>query len=356
MDLEGKRLLLIRLSSLGDLILVLPAFSALRKAYPGAKISWLVRADLAPVIEGTPGLDEVIPVKLLSLTDKYRSPRGLAKGMALWFKALAKVVREKGFRAYEVAVDFQGLFKSAVFAFLLGKERYGFRNAGELSSLFFNRRGLLRDKGRHAVENYLSVAKSLGAKGEEVGFPLFIPEASRRRMAEFLRSRGIDPGDFIVFMAPTARWETKFWSQEGFALVADHLCERYQAKVILSGLPQERSYLEGVAERMAHRALVAAGVTGIKDFFALLELSRLYVGVDSGAMHVARALGVPAVVVFGPSNPRWIGPYGQQKGVVRAKVPCSPCNRKRCKDMACMKRVTPEMVIEEVERVLSQEG
>lgn len=356
MDLDGKGILLIRLSSLGDLVLVLPAFWALRCSFPRARISWLVREDLAPVIEGTPGLDEVIPVRLLSLTDKYSSPRRVAKGTALWLGAVLGVVRQRGMRPYDVAVDLQGLFKSAFFAFLLGKERYGFSDARELGSLFLNRPFFCRDRGRHAVENYLEVAKGLGAEVREVRFPLFIPEGSRLRMREFLRAHGISPQDFVCYMAPTARWETKFWSQEGFARVADELSRQYGARVILSGLPSERPYLEGIAARMRHPAVIAAGLTGIKDFFALLELSRLYVGVDSGAMHVARALGVPAVVVFGPSNPSWIGPYGQRRGVVRADLPCSPCNRKRCGERTCMEAVTPEMVLREVERVLSEEG
>ncbi len=356
MRLDGKSLLLIRLSSLGDLILVLPTFWALRKAHPGARISWLVRKDLVPVIEGTPGLDEIIPVDLISITDKYASMKEVIRGVSLWLKAVCWVRRHYGGRPFDVVLDLQGLFKSAFFAFLLGKERYGFGNGKEWSSLFLNRAIFRRDRSRHAVDNYLQFARYLGAKPAKPEFPLFIPDEARERMRRFLSENGFDPRDFIVFLAPTARWETKFWSQEGFARVADALCERYGAKVILSGLPEERGYLEGIRERMHHRALVSAGKTGIKDFFALLEVCDLYVGVDSGSMHVARALGIPTVAVFGPSNPSWIGPYGQKRGVVRVDISCSPCNRKRCSDKSCMKGITPEMVLEEVEEVLAEKG
>lgn len=352
--LEGKRVLIVRLSSLGDLVLVLPAFSAIRRTYPGAHIAWLVQSSLAELLEGTEGLDEIIPVELASVTDKYASPRRLAEGIRLWLKALLHVRRRFRQHPFDVVLEMQGLLKSSLLAFLNpGGERYGFANARELSSFLLNRPVFRRDKTRHAVENYLEFAAYFGCSAEEVKFPLHIPEDARRRMARFLSSQGVREGDPLVFIAPTARWPSKFWHQEGFAQVADGLVERYGFKAVFSGLPAERAYLEGIREKMTHPAVVAAGATGIKDFLALLERSRLYVGVDSGAMHVARALGVPVVALFGPSNPRWIGPYGQREGVVRIGLDCSPCNRRRCRLRTCMSEITPQMVLAEVEKVLS---
>ena len=125
----------------------------------------------------------------------------------------------------------------------------------------------------------------------------------------------------------------------------------YGAKLIFSGLPSERGYLQGIRGQMREDALIMAGRTTIKQFLALMKRSRLYVGVDSGAMHAAAAFGVPVVALFGPSNPRWIGPYGQQGGIVQADLPCAPCNKRDCPDHSCMLRITPEMVLEKVEEL-----
>ena len=352
-SLRGKRVLIVRLSSLGDLVLVLPTFWAIRKTYPDAHIAWLVQGSLRELLEGTEGLDEIIPVELVSVTDKYTSPRRWALGAWLWMRAVLELRRRFRYRAFDVVLEMQGLLKSALLAFLNpGGERYGFGNAREFSPLFLNRPVFHRDKTRHAVDNYLQFAAYFGCPTDRVEFPLYVPPKARQRMADFLASHGVKRGDFLVFLAATARWRTKFWHRDGFAKVADALVDRYGAKVVLSGLAAERPYLEGIREGMRHEAVVAAGFTGIKDFLALLERSQLYVGVDSGAMHAARALGVPVVALFGPSDPRWIGPYGQKGGVVRADVPCSPCNRRRCRQRTCMLEITPQMVLEEVERVM----
>jgi ADP-heptose:LPS heptosyltransferase len=207
----------------------------------------------------------------------------------------------------------------------------------------------VRDKSRHAVENYLQFARYFGCPTEEVGFPISIPPEDERYIEGVLRQAGIKKGDLTIFVSATARWQSKFWEQGAFARLGDELIRRYGAKLIFSGLPSERGYLEGITAKMREDALVMAGRTTIKQFLALLKRSHLYVGVDSGAMHAAAAFGVPVVALFGPSNPRWIGPYGQEEGIVQIKLSCAPCNKRDCPDKSCMLRITPEMVLEKVE-------
>jgi len=351
-DLRGKKVLFVRLSSLGDLILVLPTFQAIRERYPDAYIAWLVQDSLREVIEGTPGLDEVIPVKLISVTDKYADWRRVLQGGISLLRALfhaRRLFRERGF---DVVLDFQGLWKSGLFVFLNRRaERYGFKNSRELSHLFLTHPIFIRDRSRHAIKNYLEFARHFGCEIDRVSFPLHVPPEAQRRVDVLLRQKGIGPMDPLAFICATARWQTKFWDQEGFAQVADGLW-KLGFRVILSGLPQERGYLEGIREKMRGEGVNVAGEVGIKDFFALLQRSSLYVGVDSGAMHAASALGVPVVALFGPSNPLWIGPYGERTEVVRVPLPCSPCNKRKCSDLRCMRAITPEMVLEAVDRVL----
>jgi ADP-heptose:LPS heptosyltransferase len=230
-----------------------------------------------------------------------------------------------------------------------GAARYGFKNARELSHLFLNYPIFVRDKSRHAVENYLQFARHFGCPVEEVDFPIYIPPQDERYISQLLLREGIKPGDFTVFVGATARWRSKFWDQAAFARLCDELVRRYGAKLVFSGLPSEVGYLQGIKEQMREDALIMAGRTTIKQFLALIKQSHLYVGVDSGSMHAAAAFRVPVIALFGPSNPSWIGPYGQEHGIVKIDLPCAPCNKRDCSRRSCMLGITPEMVLEKVE-------
>ncbi len=352
-DLNGKKILFVRLSSLGDLILTLPTLKAIKDRYPKSYIAWLVQDALQDVLSGNPYLDELIPVDLLSVTDKYATPATWLRGGARFFRNLARARRIFRARRFDVVLEFQALFKSGIFASLnWGAERYGFKNARELSHLFLNRPIFVRDKSRHAVENYLQFARYFGCPTEEVEFPIYIPPEDDRYIEGILRQGGVKPGDLLVFVSATARWRSKFWEQGAFARLGDALVRGYGAKLVFSGLPSERGYLQEIRSMMQEDALVMAGRTTIKQFLALMRRSRLYVGVDSGAMHAAAAFGVPVVALFGPSNSNWIGPYGQEGGIVQVGLPCAPCNKRDCPDQDCMLRITPEMVLEKVEELV----
>lgn len=349
-DLNDAQILFIRLSSLGDIILTLPTLKAIKDRYPRAHVTWLVQDAFQDVLSGNPYLDEILPVDLLSVTDKYATPQTWLRGGSRLFHNLGKAYRIFRKRKFDVVLEFQGLFKSGIFASLnRGAERYGFKNARELSHLFLNHPIFVRDKSRHAVENYLQFARYFGCSTEEVEFPIYIPPEDDRYIEQLLLQEGIRPGDFTVFVSATARWRSKFWDQGAFARLCDELVRRYGAKLIFSGLPSEADYLRGIREMMREDALIMAGRTSIKQFLALIKHSRLYVGVDSGSMHAAAAFGVPAIALFGPSNPNWIGPYGQEQGIVKVDLPCAPCNRRECSHRSCMLRITPEMVLEKVE-------
>jgi ADP-heptose:LPS heptosyltransferase len=349
-DLNNAKILIIRLSSLGDLILTLPTLKAIKDRYPKAHITWLVQESLEDVLAGNPYLDEIITLDLLSMTDKYATPATLLRGGGRFFSNLGKAYRLFRNRRFDIVLDFQALFKSGIFASLNRRaERYGFKNARELSHLFLNHPIFVRDKSRHAVENYLQFARYFGCSTNEVAFPIFIPPKDEHYVEKLLLQEGIKPGDFTVFVSATARWHSKFWEQGAFARLCDELVRQYGAKIIFSGLPSEADYLQVIREMMREDAIIMAGRTTIKQFLALLRHSRLYVGVDSGSMHAAAAFGIPVVALFGPSNSGWIGPYGQEQGIVKVDLPCAPCNKRECSDRSCMRMITPEMVLEKVE-------
>ena len=354
-DLNDKKLLIIRLSSLGDVILTLPTVKALKDCYPRAYLAWLIQDSFAEVLMGNPYIDEIIPVNMRSVTDKYATPGVWLDGGWRMLRSLASVSRLFRDRQFDVVLEFQALFKSAVFAGLnRGAERYGFKNGREFSWVFLNRAAFIRDKSRHAVENYLQFARHFGCEPDTVEFPIVLHTSEETYVEKILRNEGVQPGDFLVFIAATARWESKFWEAEAFARVADELVRRYGARIIFSGLPSEAAYYEGITDLMKEPAVIMAGKTTIRQFLALIKRCSLYVGVDSGAMHAAVAFGLPVVALFGPAIRTWVSPYGQPQGIVGLDLPCAPCNKKRCKDKACMRGITPDMVLDKIAEVLDR--
>lgn len=334
---------------MGDLILALPTLKAIKDRYPQAHIAWLVQDSLKDVLSGNPYLDEIIPVDLVSVTDKYATSKTWLRGGIRFIHNLGKAYHIFQERGFDVVLELQALLKSGMFAYLNRRaERYGFKNAKELSHLFLNRPIFLRDKSRHAVENYLQFARYFGCPTEEIAFPIYVPAEDEYSINQLLLREGIRPEDFTVFLSATARWRSKFWEKEAFARLGDELVRRYGAKLIFSGLASEVGYLDGIRDMMREDAVIMAGRTNIKQFLALVKRSHLYVGVDGGAMHAAAAFGIPVVALFGPSNPGWIGPYGQEKGVVKVDLPCAPCNKRDCDDKSCMRGITPEMVLDKV--------
>jgi len=353
-DLNHKKILFVRLSSLGDVILTLPTLKAIKDRYPHASIAWLVQRSLQDVLTGNPYLDEIIPVDLLSVTDKYSTPRTWTQGAARLLSNLIQARRIFQERQFDIVFEFQALFKSAIFAFLnRGAERYGFKNGKELSRIFLNRPIFVRDKSRHAVQNYLDFARYFGCPTEAVEFPIHVPKQDQDYVDGILSEKGIKPGDLTVFISATARWQSKFWEPEYFAQLGDEMVPRYGAKLIFSGLPSEGDYLRTITDMMQQHAIIMAGRTNIKQFFALMKRCRLFVGVDGGAMHAAAAFGIPVIALFGPTITQWVGPFGQQNGIITRSVSCAPCNKKRCNDKRCMREITPDVVLEKVAQVIT---
>jgi ADP-heptose:LPS heptosyltransferase len=158
-------------------------------------------------------------------------------------------------------------------------------------------------------------------------------------------------------LVPGTIWPTKHWHVAGFAVVARYLLDRGRV-VVLAGSASERERCKAVAD-LAPGVLDLSGQTTLSELAAVIRRAELCVTNDSGSMHLAVALGRPVVGIFGPTDPVWIGPYGQPDAVVRADVPCAPCYLRQLHDCphqhACMNAVTPEMVIERIERILARE-
>ncbi len=337
---EARRLLIVKPSSLGDIVHALPTVHALRRRYPSSALTWLVKREWADVLEGNPDLDRVLAVDL--------SPRG-------WPEAVRAVRAGR----FDLVVDLQGLLRSAVLGRISGSAaRVGFANGREGSPWFYTHRVSVPDVSMHAVDRYLLVAKFLGAsQPDQPAFPLPQDAAADARVEAWLKAEGITAGTPLAALNPSARWTTKRWPPESFAEVGDWL-QRQGARVLLVGGTGERPVGDSVLRAMSTGAVDLVGKTTMKELIALLRRVRVFITNDSGPMHLAAAVGAPVIALFGPTDPARTGPYGAGQRVLRHEVPCSPCFSRTCTNataLECLTSIRPQRVIEAAAEVLQGE-
>jgi lipopolysaccharide heptosyltransferase II len=232
----------------------------------------------------------------------------------------------------------QGLTKSALVGWLArGTRRIGPSHHRELSRFFYHEVVGHPDKNRHAVEEALDVVRHLGLPlPAPPEFPVVFP-------------RKIFPAPHPrIALAPCSRWPTKNWPAAGFCAVARALHEKTGATFFLVGAPEDKSVCDEIAAALGTTAVNLCGQTSLVELGSVLAAMDLALTVDSGPMHIAAALGVPVLALFGPTDPLRTGPYGKQHRVLQMPVEnCARCHRDRCRrgDLACLELITPEMVI-----------
>lgn len=338
-----RRLLLVKPSSLGDVIHALPTARALRRRFPEAWIAWLVEEESADVVHGSPGVDEVI------LSGRRRWVRALQTGRGVpgAFREFRQLRRALRGARYDVVVDLQGLMKSAIFVAATGaRMRIGLSTA-EVASRAISSHVVEVSPAAHAVERYLRVAAALGVADGPRDFPIQIPPEAERE-EERLLGGAASP---VVVLHPVARWPTKHWTPEAFAAVGDTLADAMGASVVITGGGTDVGAGEAVRSRMRRPALNLAGHTPLKVLAALLRRAAVMVTVDSGPMHLAAALGTPLVALFGPTDPSRTGPYGAgPRRVLQEAMPCIPCLERRCRireERLCMRSLDAQRVAAE---------
>ena len=372
-DLRSRnfgKILLIKLSAVGDVVHTIPVLNKLRRRYPAARLDWLVTPPIAELLRHNPAIDNVIEFA----RDDWRKPWRLA-GPAASLRLAAKL-RAVG---YDLVVDMHGQFRTAAFALATGApvrigfdrprrgvwkasdrpmpeaaRKHAWQGAREGSWIAYTHHIEVPTLDVHAVDRYLNVAPMLGLDDDPPDFTFPIPQAAAARVDTLLRRHGIGADARLLMMAPGTVWETKHWGEDKFAEVARHFLQQGFA-VVLSGSRRERGVCDAVALR-APGAVNLAGETALSELAALTRRSTICATNDSGPMHLAVALGRPVVSVFGPTDPLWIGPYRRANAVLRADLPCSPCYLRqlsRCPNgHACMKDVAASAVIARLEGML----
>jgi heptosyltransferase-1 len=325
--------LIVRLSSLGDIIHALPAFAALRRNRPGARITWAVGRRGRALLDLVPGLDRVVVVGDRGWRNDLRPGRGRRL----------------------VALDFQGLIKSGLIARLSGARlRIGFarRNLREpLACVFYNERAGAFPESRHVIEKNLHLLSRLGISETRFDFPLVVPEAVRERVRDGLRKLGWDGKAGLILCNVGAAWASKRWPPERWAEVLRGLKAEGRFLLLLWGDEAERALAEEAARKTG---VPSAPFFNLVEVLAAIEESRLVLSGDTFALQAACALGTPVVGIFGPTTPGRNGPFRPEDAAAFHEISCSHCYRRSCPGLECMLSVTAGEVVALAEKRLAE--
>lgn len=342
-------ILVVKLSAIGDVVHTLPSLAALRQLYPKAHITWVIEEDAADLIQGHPYLDSVL-VSRRKAWWRWIRRRKIRETVG----EMGRFMKDLGVRSYDLAIDFHGLFKSAVITGLSGaRRRLGYDSTQELSFLFYNER-IPEDMAKHAVDRYVDFVAHLGWSGDGRDFTIGVTEQNRRNVDVLMEGGANKTGERLVAVNPVALWPTKLWSIEAFGELCRRMVEELRCTVVLTGVHADGPYLAAIAARSGALAMNLAGRTSLRDLACLYRRADVVVSTDSGPMHIAAAVGTPVVAIFGPTDPLRTGPYGDDHMVIRRGLDCSPCFQKRCRTMRCMMEIGPEEVFRAVEKTLKR--
>jgi lipopolysaccharide heptosyltransferase I len=293
------RFLIVRLSSIGDIVHALPAAAALAQTFPAAEIDWVVEKRHALLLAGNPHLRRVMTLDTLGWRKRLASP-------AAW-NEMRRGIESLRETPYEAAIDFQGLWKSAVVAWLSGaKKRIGFASPDlrEPSAGVLYSQTTSRPRQVHVVKENLALVESLGAHAQQWQFPL--PRNHQDDTYIEIQLAAFNGGPFLI-VNPGGGWRTKCWSPENYALLIREWAAAHTERIVVTGAPSEEPVIQ---EILTSAGTISAHYfpTTLIQFIALARRARLFVGGDTGPLHLAAAMGTPIVGIFGPTDPVRNGP------------------------------------------------
>ncbi|MCE2413105.1 glycosyltransferase family 9 protein [Candidatus Poribacteria bacterium] len=330
----SQKILLIRLSSLGDVVLTTPAIRAVRAHFSDAYIAMLVGKQSADVLRENPHLDEIITFDRLA---KNKDTREMLRTV--------RVLRE---RKFTLAIDLQRKFRTELLMYFSGAaDRVG---KGVLCTV-----RVLEQGNKHATAHYFDLLHAVGIPAVDQKLELFLAESERTDASQRFDAAGVTQTGLKVGVFPGAGWKLREWMPDRFATIGDRLVRHFNTEILIFGGQKEAELVHTVANLMDARAVPFAGNLQVRELAACIEKCDLFLTNDTGPMHIAAAVGTPTVSLFGPGNHIRFQPLGGLHQTLRHDVPCSPCKQftDKCKDNICMKKITVDEVWQSISETLT---
>lgn len=369
--LENKRVLIVNVNWLGDVLFSTAAIRLIKEKYPSCFLACMVVPRCGEILKNNPFVDE-----LLFFDEKTLNASLLSKLKFMHFLRTKK---------FDTVFIFHRSFTRALICRLAGiPERigYGRRKTGFLltekieaksnvhiapqkarcinqwkNGEIFPKDGLDATavkpwSGVHRVDSFLNFLKAKGLQTECREYQFFIKEEDRQFAARFLKENGVEDKDSVICLNPGGNWDLKRWAPENFVILGDLIAEKYKAKILLTGAEKDKELVCDIARRMTHKPIISAGKTSLSQLAALFEKSNLVISADSGPMHIAVSMKAPTIALFGPTSTEITGPIGSSKiKIIQENVGCSiPCYKLNCPSNKCMQAITPQKVMDMIER------
>ncbi|MCP4682647.1 MAG: lipopolysaccharide heptosyltransferase II [Desulfobacterales bacterium] len=333
------RILIIKLSAIGDLVHSLPFLEVIRNNFPYAKIDWVVEEEASRIILGHPAINRMI----ISRRKSWQKRLLKIKESPAVLRETIRFLKEIKANDYDLVIDLQGLLKSGVLVgFSRSERKVGMSGGREGRWVFLNER-ISVDYTQHAIDRYLKLAEYLGCEFTSWHGHIPILEPDKERINHLLNYNGLIKRP-IISINPMARWESKLWAPKRFAELADRLQDELSCRIIFSGSEKDRAVIDDISMMMKEKPVNLAGKTTLKELAYLYSKCQCLVTTDTGPMHIAAAMGCRVVGLFGPTAPWRTGPYGKGHEVIMMGVECSPCFMKKCGHMTCMNNISVERV------------
>ena len=332
-QMASEKILLIRLSSLGDIVLTTPAIRAVRAHLPDAYIAMLVGKQSAEVLRENPHLNEIITF------DRFAKDKDTGE--------MLRTVRMLREREFTLAIDLQRKFRTVLLMYFSGAtERIG---KGALCTVRVPEQG-----NKHATAHYFDLLHAAGIPAVDQRLELFLAESEYADASQRFDTAGVTQTGLKVGVFPGAGWKLREWMPDRFAAIGDRLVQHFNAEVLIFGGQKESELVHTVANLMDARAIPFAGTLQVRELAACIEKCDLFLTNDTGPMHIAAAVGTPTVSLFGPGNHIRFQPLGGLHQTIRHDVPCSPCKQftDKCKDNICMKKITVDEVWQSISDTL----
>lgn len=337
-----KRLLIRSTNWIGDAVMTTPAVRAIRKNFPDAEISILAKPWVAPVFESSPYIDNIL------IYDDSGKHKGLSGKLRL--------ARELKQYSFDAAILLQNAFEAALITFFAGIPcRIGYNTDARGFLLTHSVPCTPQIKKMHQTGYYLGILQRIGLKADGLGLDLVVNNKSQQRAAEILKEHGISGTNRLVGINPSATFgPAKQWFPERYAALSDKIYEVFGADILVFGGPGDRELGRKISQMMQHPLVDLCGKTRLEEAIALINMCNLFITNDSGLMHVAAALDISLIAIFGSTNPVTTGPKGPNSKIVRIPIDCSPCLKPKCPKghLKCMNQIDVDMIFEVVRKIL----
>jgi lipopolysaccharide heptosyltransferase I len=350
--MDSHRILILRLSAVGDVIRTLPAVKALKEHYPSFPVTWIVEEPSQAFLKSQPEVDEVILFPRRRWTEGMKSLTKMWRTIGEMLEFI--VVLRK--RRFDVVLDFHGILKSGLLSFLSGSAKrvgYDRTSTKEGNFLFSNVKVKLPKERINRFQRNLSLLKGMGLEVKELKYNLHIPPEDREYIESFFNtpSRFHDRPLIAIHPGSSPKALFKRWMPDQYARLADRLVGELSASVVFTWGDGELEWVEGIRKEMREPSLLGPKTESLTQLGEVYRHCDLYIGGDTGPMHIASLVGIPAIVIYGPTDPIENEPFGKHIKL-RKEVGCNPCHRYSCKELACIKAISADDVFKATKEIL----